>query len=139
MPPFADVADVEAIWRTVTSDEAGTIIARIDLASQMVRDEIPLVGGLTVDERVASGDLSDATVRRVVVSMVHRVVSVPGYVRQRSVTVDDGTESVTYDTTVSSGEMFITDREFAALTGRRGRTGQRAFTITPGVGSFPWT
>lgn len=139
LPPFADVQDVVAIWRDVTSDEAGRVAARIDQASQQVRDEIPLVGGLTVDERIADGSLSDETVRRIVVAMVHRVVSIPSFARQRTVTVDDGSTSTTYDASVSGGEMFITDREFGALTGRRGRSGQRAFTITPGAGSFPWT
>jgi hypothetical protein len=64
-------------------------------------------------------------------------VSVPGYVRQRSVTVDDATQSFTYDTSVSGGEMFITEREMQRLMGRSARR-QRAFTITLGPGAT-WT
>lgn len=139
LPPFADATDVVAIWREPTADEAARLDGLIDQASQTVRDEVPLVGGLSVDERIADGSLSDLTVRRIVVAMVHRVVAVPQFVRQQSTTVDDGTESMTFDASVSSGEMHLTDREFAVLTGRRGRSGQRAFTITPGAGSFPWT
>lgn len=136
LPPFADVQDVVSIWRPVTDAEANVIGARIDQASQQVRDEVPLVGGLTIDQRIESGDLSWGTVSRVVVAMVHRVVSIPAYARQQSVTVDDGTMSTTFDSSVSSGEMFITEREYASLIGRR-RTRQRAFTIIP-VPSRSW-
>ena len=137
LPPFADVADVTAIWRDVTDAESNVIAARIEQASQQVRDEVPLVGGLTVDERIESGALSESSVRRVVVAMVHRVVSIPAYARQQSVTVDDGTMSTTFDSSVSGGEMFITEREYATLISRR-RLRQRAFTITPGPGPS-WT
>ena len=134
MAPFADPSDVEAIWRELTNDEIAVVTARIAEASQLVQDEVPEVGGLTVDERITAGTLSPETVKQVVVAMVHRVVSIPGYLRQRTVTVDDATQSETYDVSVSGGEMFITDRELRRLMGRK-TSGQRAFTITPGPGA----
>lgn len=137
MEPFADPADVSSIWRDLTAAEETVVANRIEAASQMVRDEVPLVGGLDVDERINAGTLSLETVKQVVVAMVHRVVSIPGYIRQRSVTVDDATQSETFDSSVSGGEMFITDREMRRLMGRRSG-GQRAFTITPGPGAV-WT
>jgi hypothetical protein len=137
MEPYADWTDVK-IGRAFTADEIESVIDLIGQASQMVRDSVPGVGGLDVDERIADGSLSSDTVRRVVVAMVKRIVSVPQFVRQRSVAVDDGSESVTYDSSVSGGEMFISERELASLMGKRGRPGQRAFTVTP-VGAYPWT
>lgn len=137
MEPFADPVDVASIWRVLTAAEESIVAGRLDAASQMVRDEVPLVGGLDVDERITAGTLSLETVKQVVVAMVHRVVSIPGYIRQRSVTVDDATQSETFDSSVSGGEMFITDREMRRLMGRRS-SGQRAFTITPGPGAV-WT
>lgn len=133
LPPFADPDD-KSSW---SSFDAGSVADAIAEASQMVRDDVPLVGGLDVDQRIASGSLSAATVRAVVVAMVDRVVSVPSYVRQQSVTVDDGSQSFTYDSTVSGGEMFISDREMQRLMGRAAKR-QRAFTITPGPGPI-WT
>jgi hypothetical protein len=134
LPPFAEPLDVAAIWHELSAAEDSIVAERLAEASRMVRDDVPLVGGLDVDERIEAGLLSSETVRRVVVAMVHRVVSIPGYVRQRSVTVDDATEAVTYDSSVSGGEMFITDREMQRLTGRPARR-QRAFTITLGPGA----
>jgi hypothetical protein len=66
--------------------------------------------------------------------MVHRVVSVPGYVRQFSRAVDDGAESYTIDSSVSSGEMHLTSAELRRLSGAARRSRYRAYTITPGRG-----
>jgi hypothetical protein len=133
---FADYTDVQGIWRTLTDDEIIRVTARIAEASQMVRDEVPLVNGLDVDERILAGTLSAATVRNVVVSMVERVVVPARFVRQESSTVDDGSESRTIDASVSSGEMFISSNELRRLMGRRVVGRQVAFMVNP-MGS--WT
>lgn len=125
--------DVQAIWRPLQPAEVDIVNARIEQAWDQIRDETPPVGGLTVEERLDAGTLRVTTVQRVIVAMVHRVVSVPGYLRQRSITVDDATKSETFDSTVSSGEMTITVREMDRLLGRKaGRP--RAFTIVPSAG-----
>lgn len=137
LTPFALPANVASIWRPLTEAETDVVFQRLVDASDQIRDETPLVDGMTVDERLAAGRLRPETVKAVAVAMVHRIVSVPGYLRQSSVTIDGDTKAVTYDSSVSSGEMTITDREMARLTGRRaGRS--RAFTIFPSAGA-PWT
>ena len=105
--------------------------ARIAEASQMIRDEVPLVNGMDVDERILSGSLNAATVRNVVVSMVERVVVPARFVRQSSVAVDDGSHSETIDSSVSSGEMFISPNELRRLMGRRVVGRQVAFMVNP--------
>jgi hypothetical protein len=135
--PFADYTDVQGIWRTLTDQEIITVTARIAEASQMIRDEVPLVNGMDVDERILSGSLNAATVRNVVVSMVERVVVPARFVRQESSTVDDGSESRTIDSSVSSGEMFISPNELRRLMGRRVVGRQVAFMVNPMSGS--WT
>jgi hypothetical protein len=137
MDPFAIPADVAGIWRPLTDAETAVVTNRIAQASRRIRAEVPLVDGLTVDERIDFGTLDAALVKDVVVDMVKRLVSIPGYLRQRSVTVDDGTTSETYDSSVSGGELFISDREMDLLVGRR-TSRSRAFTITPGPGPS-WT
>lgn len=134
---FADYTDVQGIWRTLTDQEIITVTARIAEASQMIRDEVPLVNGMDVDERILSGSLNAATVRNVVVSMVERVVVPARFVRQESSTVDDGSESRTIDSSVSSGEMFISPNELRRLMGRRVVGRQVAFMVNPMSGS--WT
>lgn len=137
MLPFAEYTDVQNIWRTLTDDEVVAVTARIAEASQMVRDEVPLINGFDVDERVTAGSLKPETVRNVVVSMVERVV-VPGrFVRQESVMVDDASRSRTIDASVSSGEMFISANELRRLMGRRVVGRQVAFMVNPMSGS--WT
>lgn len=138
MDPFADPSDVEDIWRPLSDAETVLVASRIMQASRMVRREVPLVGGLTVDQRITAGTLTAGDVKDVVAEMVLRVMSIPQYVRQESVTVDDGSRSRTYDASVSgAGGMFITDKELRSLSGRRG-TRQKAFTIYPGPG-LSWT
>lgn len=135
--PFADLSNVEDIWRPVTSEaEANRVSARLDEASQMIRDETPLVGGLTVDQRLAAGTLSAETVRFIVVAMVERMVLPGRYVRQESTSVDDGTVSRTIDNSVSAGGMFIAPDEMRRLMGLK-KLRRGAFTITPGAGQ-PW-
>lgn len=134
---FAEYSDVQSIWRALTDDEIVMVSARIAEASQMIRDEVPLVDGLDVDERILSGALKAVTVRNVVVSMVERVVVPARFVRQASVAVDDGSRSETIDSSVSSGEMFITANEMRRLMGRRVVGRQVAFMVNPMSGS--WT
>lgn len=137
MLPFADYMDVQGIWRTLTDDEIIRVTARIAEASQMIRDEVPLVEGLDVDERITANLLNAATVKNVVVSMVERVVVPARFVRQSSVAVDDGSHSETIDSSVSSGEMFISSNELRRLLGRRVVGRQLAFMVNPMSGS--WT
>lgn len=134
LDPFAYPRDLANIWRPLVDNaETDKVLYLLVKASDQVRDEVPLVQGMTVDQRVAAGTLRPETVKGVVVDMVHRLVSVPRYMRQTSVTIDGDTKSGTLDASVSSGEMTITDREMARLTGRKaGRP--KAFTIVPSGG-----
>lgn len=130
MPPFADPADLAAVWRPLTADEVLVVATWLERASQLVRDEVPDVDGLDVDERIDAGSLSADTVRDVVVSMVRRVVVLnPVGARQQGV----GPFTVTLDSAISASELYLSARELARLTGRRS-TGPRAFTISPGPG-----
>ena len=125
-PPFADPSDIEGIWRPLSAEDAALAAAWIDQASQQVRDEVPDVDGLTVDERITAGTLAPETVRDVVARMVLRVLMNPEGARQRSHSLDDYQETVLVDSTRSSGEMFISAAEMKRLTGLQGR---RAFEI----------
>jgi hypothetical protein len=127
MEPFATPGDVEAIWRPLTDAETSIVLARIELASDIVRAEVP-----DVDDRITAGSLLASTVRAVVVEMVRRVMVNPD--GDSSVTEQTGPFSTTRTRSraVAAGEMYLTARELARLAGRRAT--QRAFTITPGPG-----
>ena len=132
MEPFATPSDIEAIWRPLTGDEESTVLAWIEEASQQVRDEVPLVLGLDIDERIAAGSLSLTTVRSVVAQMVRRVMINPD--GDSSVTEQTGPFSVTRTKAraTSSGALYLSAAELRRLLGRR--SGQTAFMITPGIG-----
>lgn len=136
MEPFAQPSDVAAIWRPLTDAESIVAYGWLEEASQQVRDEVPDVGGLTVDERIADGSLSADTVRNVVRRMVLRVLQNPESLR--AITEQTGPFAVTKtkDSSVSSGEMFISARDMARLMSKRGATGQTAFMINPASPAF---
>lgn len=132
MDPFADWLDVK-IGRPFTSDEIELVVDWIDKASQLVRDTVPDIGGLDVDERIAEGSLSQATVRDVVAAMVRRVMLNPE--GNSAVTEQTGPFSVTRTkaTANAAGDLYIKSRELARLMGKRDRR-QVAYTVTPGAG-----
>lgn len=131
-PPFADWSDVK-IGRPFTSEEVESVIDWIDKASQLVRDSVPDVGGFDVDERIAAGTLSAATVRDVVAVMVRRVMLNPG--GDSTITEQTGPFSVTKTkaTANAAGDLYIKSREMARLMGKRDRR-QVAFMVSPGPG-----
>jgi hypothetical protein len=129
MASYAEPSDLAAIWRPLTADETEIAFNRLEQASRKIRREIGPVGGLSIDQRIAAGLLDIDDVKDVAVEMVRRVMSIPGYIRQQSVTVDDATKSLTFDGSVSGGVMFIDDEERRSLMGR---PTMGAFTITPG-------
>jgi hypothetical protein len=132
MEPYADWTDVK-IGRSFTADEIESVIYWIDQASQMVRDSVPDIGGLGVDDRLVAGSLSAATVRDVVAGMVRRVMLNPD--GNSAVTEQTGPFSVTRTkaTPNASGDLYIKSREMARLLGKRDRR-QVAFMVVPGTG-----
>lgn len=131
MVRFADVSDVETIWGSpITGADRARVQARIEQATAEIQERDPLVGGLTIDERMAARPSFALVVRGVVVDMVHRVLMNPE--GRLEVGVDDA--RVRFDASVSTGQMYLSDTEFRKLFGGRNSTSAKAFTITPGPG-----
>ena len=135
-PPFCTPDDVAGIWRPLTDDEASQVEHLIDDASAMIL-EIPAVA-----VRIEAGTLSAATLSTVTKHMVRRVMVNPAGLRQFSTTVDDATKSGTYDVTMASGQLYISDVELDRLLGRdTAGTQDGAFSIrpvyTPGYATAP--
>lgn len=103
----ATIEDVEARWGPI-SDQA--LRAR---AETWVGDAWRKVKRIpAVESRLASGDLEAEDVVGVICAMVIRVLKNPQGYRQRS--IDDA--SVTIDTALASGELYLSDSERADLT-----------------------
>jgi hypothetical protein len=125
---FAAVEDVETIWgHALVDPDRARVVARIAQASAVIREADPLVGGLSIDERIALSASFGSVVRGVVVDMVHRLLMNPQ--ARLEVSVDDA--RVRYDASVSTGQLYLSDAEWRVLFGGHRRAGGRAFMVTP--------
>ena len=116
--PLAGISDVEAIWRPLTDAETVVCSTRIDQASRLLRRRVQQLGGGSIDDLVTAGSLTAGDVADVVAEIVKRAMSMPGYVKQQSITIDAATKSTTFDNVVSGrGGVFITDDEVYELLG----------------------
>lgn len=121
MSALATVADVEAVWRPLSSAEQGVAQAWLDRASALVRASVQ-----NIDTRVAMDDNYRQLAAGVVVDMALRVLKNPEGKRQES--IDD--YSWTRDNSVAAGNLYLADDELSLLLGVRRRGG--AFSIVPG-------
>lgn len=130
MEPFAAPDDVAAIWRPLSLTERGVVAARIDQASRLLRRKATQLSGVSLDALITSGALTAGDVSDVVAEMVKRAMTMPGFVKQQSTTVEDVTKSVTFDSSVSGrGGIYVTDGELFDLLGPV-RTGAFEITLT---------
>lgn len=108
---FADPGDVAAfLGRSLTSDEVTQVSALLNAVEVIIRQRIPdLVSRVGVDELYA--DL----VILVEAKAVRRVMLNPTGIRQHSEAVDDFTQSDTFDTAISAGDVYVTDDEWMLL------------------------
>ena len=131
--PYATAQDVADIWRPLTSNETTVVESRIMSASRLVARRVRQQTGADLDGLITAGSIDYDDVKDIVVEMAFRAVSRPGFTRQESVTVDDGTISRTIDASVSGKSgVFITDDELATLLVAWGTPDTGAFSIAPG-------
>jgi len=96
--------DIAAGWRPLTDPEAITARGLIDEATILLGVLVP--GVESMDE---------ALVRFVAVRMVRRVMKNPGGYRIRNESIDDYSDGGTIDSTLSTGELYISDQELGWL------------------------
>jgi hypothetical protein len=104
--------DIEDEWRPLRPREAATIAGKSRTAwTRVVADTPDIVGKLTASPQLVATD----TVKSVMVSMIVRVLKNPDSARQQSRAVDDWSKSQTLDTSISSGEMYVSEYEHGLL------------------------
>lgn len=108
----AKISDVTGSFeRPLTTGETAAATKWLDRAWRILRDEIPgVVGRLTLAEGNAL-HLDEESVVEVLVAMVERKLRNPDGIRQWS----DDTYGQTVDTTLSSGQLYITAEERSRL------------------------
>lgn len=121
--PLAQVADVESRWRPLTADETPVATTLLDDASAYLRVKVP-----TVDADITAATLDATLVAGVVARMVIRIMRNPTGAIAKTRSVDDFSESETYDREAVKAEMWVPDTDLALLV--PSETGG-AFTIRP--------
>lgn len=104
------LVDVQDRWGDLTEAEQNKVYAWLDDAWALVLVHVP-----SVPQRLADGTLSRQVVVLVITQAVMRVLKNPMGVRQRSISIDDYSESETRDNSVSSGNLYLTPEEIALL------------------------
>lgn len=117
---FATWQDLADRWRPLSTPEQTLASVLLSDASDMIREQFP-----NVDARVLAGTLRESTLTRIAAGMVKRAMSNMEGKRQES--IDD--YSWTLDREVSSGYLFLSANDKAALTPGRAR---RAFSVDLG-------
>jgi len=112
--------DVAAGWRPLTAAEAVTAQGLINEASVMLTVSVPSLEG------------KDFGVVRLVVSrMVRRVLKNPEGYRVRNESIDDYSDGGTIDSSLSTGELYVSDQELGWLGVKPASATSRAFEIRP--------
>lgn len=111
MPVAVTQADIEKVWRPLTTEEANVVAGLSDSAWIRLVATVPMVGDTPLP-------IAEATVLDVMVSMIVRVFKNPDSARIISESIDDHSASKTLDSAISTGELYVTEREIGLLSPR---------------------
>lgn len=115
MPVSVAKADIESVWRPLTSDEDALVVGLSNRAWLRVAAHFPAMdANMTFVAPATAPLVSPDLVRDVMVSMIIRVLKNPDSVRSDS--IDDHTTLL--DSAISSGEMYLSISEIELLTPR---------------------
>lgn len=120
---FAVTADVQKLWRTLSTEEMSRVEMLLPVVSDALRQEARKVGK-DLDKMIADGELLPNVVKSVVIDIVARMLMTPTDgppMTQMSQSALGYTVSGTY--LVPGGGLFIKKSELARLGLRRQKVG----------------
>lgn len=123
---FAEVYDIEKIWRPLTEDETSMAAGLLTQASMKLRARIP-----NIDTLIAASELRTELARASVVNAVKRVLMNPEALRVISTTTGPFSESKTIDTALSSGFVYIDEGDLTGLLFKKSSI--RSFRVNAGL------
>lgn len=110
MQLFAEPGDVAAIWRALDEAEAAVAVGLIEAASVKLMARVPGVADLVDADPVRA-----AVAKYAVSAAVKRVLMNPDGARQFSETTGPFSESVTVDSAISSGALYLDEADLVGL------------------------
>ena len=121
---YATVEDVVARYgRTLTPGESAQVVEWLEDLSSDVRVRIP-----DIEARMILSLDYARLVKRVIAETIGSKLRNPEGLRQRTVSIDDYSETKTVDVANSSGRLWISDEDWSLLLPA---TAGEAFTINP--------
>jgi hypothetical protein len=122
----ADITDVEdSFERPLTSDEIRVTPRWLQTAWRKLQRAVPGIPERTALDPAAEGYLATDDVIDVLVAMVERKLRNPGATRQWA--GDDYSETI--DSTLSTGQIYVTDQEIADLSPATPSGGSAIYSI----------
>jgi hypothetical protein len=110
--PEVTVSDIENEWRPLSDAEKAVIPGKSANAWTRIKaDTRDIEEKMSASPEIVSLDV----VHSVMVSMIIRVLKNQQSARQISKSMEDWSKSVTLDSSVSSGEMYVSDYEHGLL------------------------
>lgn len=110
MQVFAEPGDVAAIWRALDDAESAAAVGLIGAASVKLMARVPGVADLVDADPVRA-----AVAKYAVAAAVKRVLMNPDGARQFSETTGPFSESVTVDSAISSGALYLDEADLVGL------------------------
>jgi len=113
MPVSVTPEDIAGVWRPLSEAEE-TIVP--GLANQAwIRMLVPRPD---LEAQITEGAVAAESVASAMISMIIRVLKNPDSVRQLAKSYDDWSRSQTFDSSVSTGELYVNEHELALITPR---------------------
>jgi len=113
MPVSVTPEDIAGVWRPLSEAEAALVPG---LSNQSwIRMLTPRPD---LEDHIADGTVDEESVASAMISMIIRVLKNPDSVRQLSKSYDDWSGSQTFDSTISTGELYVNEHELAMITPR---------------------
>lgn len=110
-PVNVTAEQIASVWRPLSAAEADLVPG---LSNQAWIRMLTLRPDLKTD--MGAGKIKESSVASAMISMIIRVLKNPDSVRQLSKSYDDWSKSQTFDSSVSTGELYVNDHELALIT-----------------------
>lgn len=118
---YAEVRDIEARWRTLTTEERATAAVLADDATDIIRGRYS-----DIDARRVAGSITDVTLTRIVAGMVKRAMLNAESGGLESLAEAAGTVNRTVKFVNPNGNLYLSAEDIKAIEARPGR---KAFAV----------
>lgn len=103
--------DIAGVWRPLSEAEALLVPGLSNQAWIRLLDQRP-----DLEADLLAGTVKIESVASAMISMLVRVLKNPDSVRQLAKSYDDWSRSQTFDSSVSTGELYVNEHELALVT-----------------------